>query len=207
MKKLFTLLLSIAATSVFITPSMSLAQPTSLPSVGEISLSNLPVCYDFGCKTRSTVSLSPKEWSSIAAWFSSGAETPAEERKKIKKAIGWMEVVIGRHTPTHKDVRGNLPAGSKADLLFPGQLDCIDEAVNTTTYLRLFEMHDLLKYHTVIKSAYRKALFDQHWAGQIRDNQSNVLYVVDSWFQPNGYLPVVQRSNDWLARRTFIPEE
>ena len=162
-----------------------------------ISLSNIPVCYDFGCKQRSVVNLPLTEWQGVTGWFEPVATNAAEERDQIKRAIGWMEVLIGRHTPTHRDLAFDLPPLDDTSHLFPGQQDCIDEAVNTTTYLRLLEQYGLLKHHTVIEQAYRQAIFDQHWAGQIRDNESGERYVVDSWFQPNGYLPVIQASRDW----------
>lgn len=81
--------------------------------------------------------------------------------------------------------------------LFPGQQDCIDESINTTTYLRLFEQQGLLRHFKVIERAYRQAIIDQHWAAQIRQESNGARFVVDSWFQPNGYLPVIQASEDW----------
>jgi len=173
------------------------AERAALPMPGPISLSSIPVCHDFGCKRRATVALSAGEWQSVAGWFLPAAATPAEEREQIKRAVGWMEVLIGRHTPTHKDLAFDLPANADRKEIFPGQLDCIDEAVNTTTYLKLFAMNGLLGHHVVMEAAYRRALFDQHWAGQIREKISGKRFTVDSWFQPNGYLPVVQTREQW----------
>jgi len=163
-----------------------------------VAMNAIPVCYDFACKNKSIVDLPLNEWQEVAGWFHPQAESPEQEREQIKKAIGWMEVLIGRHTPTHKDLAFDLPQ-TEDDIshLFPGQQDCIDEAVNTTTYLRLLELNGLFKHHVVIEQAYRSAIFDQHWAGQIRELESGTRYVVDSWFQPNGYLPVIQNSEDW----------
>lgn len=168
-----------------------------IPSPDDISLAAIPVCYDFGCKSRATVSLRPGEWETVANWFVPVAATPAEEREQIKKAIGWMEAVVGRHTPTHKDLAFDLPVNDDDAGIFPGQLDCIDEAVNTTSYLKLFEMNSLLKHHAVLEAAYRRSLFDQHWAGQVREKQTGRRFVIDSWFQPNGYLPVIQDGKHW----------
>ncbi len=162
-----------------------------------VTLDRIPVCYDFGCKSSSVVNLPINEWEEVTGWFIPVAETPELERTQIKKAIGWMEILIGRHTPTHRDLAFDLPAEDDVSYLFPGQQDCIDEAVNTTTYLRLLELNGLLKHHTVIEQAYRQAIFDQHWAGQIRENTTGSHYVVDSWFQPNGYLPIIQASVEW----------
>lgn len=167
----------------------------SIPST--ISLNAIPVCFDFGCKSRADVNLPLTEWEEVAGWFIPEAQSPVEERDQIRNAIGWMEVLIGRHTPTHKDLAFDLPKQDDVSHLFPGQQDCIDESVNTTVYLRLLEQSGLLKHHIVIEEAYRQAIFDQHWAGQIKEKVSGERYVVDSWFQPNGYLPVIQASKEW----------
>ncbi len=189
------------AFAVFLAVTLAPAVAAKSPGIRvplKVDIGAIPVCYDFACKRISVVDLPVAEWREIEAWFSVAAPTPAQERQQIKQAIGWMEVLIGRHTPTYKDLPFNLPAGQEDfSALFPGQLDCIDEAVNTTTYLRLLEREDLLRHHTVIGQAYRKSFFDQHWAGQIREIVSGKRYVVDSWFQPNGYLPIIQSSADW----------
>ena len=192
MRFLFAIFLLTLVMPAAAVKNQDIAAPT------QVDIHSIPVCYDFGCKSGAVVNLPVAEWREVAGWFSPAAPTPEQERQQIKQAIGWMEVLIGRHTPTHKDLAFNLPA-SQEDLsdLFPGQQDCIDEAVNTTTYLRLLEQKGLLRHHTVIEQAYRKALFDQHWAGQVREIVSGKRYVVDSWFQPNGYLPVIQNSPDW----------
>ncbi|MEA3291455.1 MAG: hypothetical protein U9Q71_04000 [Pseudomonadota bacterium] len=157
-------------------------------------IDEIPVCYDFGCKIKEEVAINPDDWQSVADWFAKPAATPEEERKQIKKAVGWMEVVIGRYTPTHRDVAGDLPPGTN----FPGQLDCIDESLNTTTYLQLFERNGLLRWHRVVERARRAAMFDQHFSGQIEEKQTGKRYIVDSWFQANGYLPYVQKLEEWM---------
>ena len=154
----------------------------------------IPVCYDFGCRSRRTISLTDAEWESVVGWFREPAATPEQERDQIRRAVGWMEVVVGRHTPTHLDLPADEVPGPERG---PGQLDCIDESVNTTLYLRLFEAGGYLRHHVVIEEAYRRAVFDQHWSGQVREVASGTRYVVDSWFQPNGYLPIIQDSESW----------
>lgn len=194
-KQIAVLLLSLLGISISISVHADRQQGIEAPSY--VSLNAIPVCYDFGCKNKSIVRLPVDEWREVAGWFEPVAETPEQERDQIKRAIGWMEVLIGRHTPTHKDLAFDLPKLDDVSHLFPGQQDCIDEAFNTSTYLRLLELNGLLKHHSVMKQAYRQAIFDQHWAGQIKEKNSGTRYVVDSWFQPNGYLPVIQASEDW----------
>ncbi len=162
----------------------------------KMGVERLPVCMDFGCKNRQVIDLNAEDWQEVADWFREPAENSEQEREQIKQAIGWMEVVVGRHTPTHRDVGGNWGEDS-SKVQFPGQLDCIDESTNTSTYLHLFESKELLKHHRVLERAYRRTVFDQHWAGQILDIATGEHWVVDSWFQHNGFLPYVQRSEQW----------
>ncbi len=148
---------------------------------------------NFGCKQKQVIAIKEEEWNGAVNWFSAPARTAQQERSQIKQAVGWMEVIAGRYTPTHKDVGGNFGEGAT----FPGQLDCIDESLNTDTYLKLFELNGFLRHHKVVERAYRRAVFDQHWSGQIEELDSGERWVVDSWFQHNGNLPYVQRSKLW----------
>lgn len=170
---------------------LSAARGLELPAPA--TLDAVPVCYNYGCREMQTISLSKEEWSEIAGWLTPAPANAAAERQAIRHAIGWMEVVVGRHTPTHRDLAGVPKRGAE----WPGQLDCIDEAVNTTTYLRLLESEGLLRYHRVLKPINRYAVFDQHWAGHIQEIETGQRYVVDSWFLDNGYLPDVLTAEQW----------
>ena len=158
----------------------------------------LPVCYGFSCKIQQIVSITPAEWRSVVGWFDETATTPEDERQQIRQAIGWMEVVVGRYTPTHLDIGMNL---ENHPINMTGQMDCIDESINTTTYLTLFEQQGHLRWHRVTNRAYRGALLDSHWAAQVEQVDSGVNYIIDSWFQDNGMLPYIAKSAEWLDLR------
>jgi hypothetical protein len=164
----------------------------SNPSDG---INNISVCMNFSCRKTQIISISQKDWDSVANWFKPVALDAESERLNLKNAIGWMEVIVGRYTPTYRDYGGDL---GNPEAQFPGQLDCIDESLNTTTYLKLFERNGLLKYHQVTDRAYRRAIFDQHWSAQIEVIDTGELWVVDSWFQNNGFLPYLQSTDKWL---------
>ena len=53
-------------------------------------------------------------------------------------------------------------------------MDCIDESVNTTTYLKLFENHGLLRWHRTIERIQRRGIVDAHWAGQIEELEHKI---------------------------------
>ncbi len=165
----------------------------ALVLAGEASAQEIEICYNFSCKTRQTVTLSQTEWHSIIGWFYPGATSAAGEREQLRRAIGWMEVVMGHHTPTHRDKGLNLEKNPN----FPGQLDCIDESLNVTTYMHLFESQGHLRWHHVMDRAYRSGGFDAHWAGQLQEVATGERFVIDSWFQDNGMLPYIARSAEW----------
>ena len=173
---------------------MGLVVALSFIQAVEARVQKIAICYDFSCKTLQQVVLSAEEWRSVIGWFYPAAHTAVEEREQLRQAIGWMEVVIGRHTPTHRDKGLNLEKNPE----FPGQLDCIDESLNITTYMQLFQDQGHLRRHRVIDRAYRKAAFDAHWAGQIEEIDTGERFVIDSWFQDNGMLPYLSPSTDWF---------
>ena len=165
----------------------------------KISPQMIPVCYNFGCRVKEYVSLTQDEWASVELIFKPQTNSPQVERIRIGKAVAQMEKLVGHYTPIHKDIGLNL--GKDAE--FPGQLDCIDESINTTTFLHILQRYDLIKHHKVVKRAYRRAVFDQHWTGQLEELKTADRYVVDTWFYANGEMPVIQPTHEWLDISIF----
>ena len=165
----------------------------------KISPQMIPVCYNFGCRIKEYVSLTVDDWSSVEVIFKPQTNSPQVERIRIGKAVAQMEKLVGKYTPIHRDIALNLGKGAE----FPGQLDCIDESINTTTFLHILERYELIKHHKVIKRAYRRAAFDQHWTGQLEELNTADRYVVDTWFYANGEMPVIQPTEEWLDISIF----
>ena len=155
------------------------------------------VCYNFSCRASSLVTLNAQEWQSVVEIFD--AETAREEREQIKLAIAKMEHLAGLYSPTHRDVALNLPITDEETerKMFPGQQDCIDESINTTAYVRMFQQAGLLQFHRPLDRAYRRTVWDQHWAAEIEDMESTQRYVIDSWFRDNGEEPYLVTSESW----------
>jgi hypothetical protein len=154
------------------------------------------VCHEYGCRQVDTVALPPQQWQTIVQLFRTPANTPAQERAQIRQAIAQMETFAGALTGTSGDKGGDLKG-----LGLPGQMDCIDESVNTMTYLRLLARDGLLKWHTVEDRATR-GWFIRGWphtAAVIRDTNDNRDYVVDSWFLDNGKPPYILLLQEWRA--------
>ncbi len=175
------------AWAVFISGALLLA-----PAWAHAELS-VEVCYNFGCKTRENVTLSFNQRDHLRGIFSRHASSAEAEREQIAEAIAFLENATGDQLGTVNDHGKNYPGPSE-----PGQMDCIDESTNTTTYLQLLEAQHLLRWHKVGQRVKRATyLFNDHWTATLIDNVSGDAYAVDSWFWDNGQLPEILPLAQW----------
>jgi hypothetical protein len=155
-------------------------------------------CTSYHCKTGQDVRLSADQWRAVQALFA-GDSSPAMERRQLRQAIALLEQQVGGIAGTWRDLAGNVAGAGQ-----PGQLDCIAESKNTTTYLQLLSDAGLLKWHVVEARQVRHPLiFNVHWTAVIRDTRSQQRYAVDSWFLDNGKPPYIQPLEDWQSGRRF----
>ncbi|KKN48885.1 hypothetical protein LCGC14_0648240 [marine sediment metagenome] len=154
------------------------------------------VCHDLSCNTVSQVSLSKNEWQQITQSLSEKAATSAEEREQIKTAISRFEVIVGKHIGTEHDLAENKLSTNRF-----GQMDCVDEATNTTVYLRLIEQAGLLRWHKTASRTSRGVLSAQapHNTATIIDKKNDIRYAVDSWFFANGEKPNIVELSRWKS--------
>ena len=106
------------------------------------SLNQFEVCQGGGCAQINQISISQTEWENVAQLFKIKAPNPAEERLQISQAIGLLEQIVGAKNGTATDRAGTFDNSDTA-----GQLDCNDEAINSTTYLRLLKSKGLMSLH------------------------------------------------------------
>lgn len=161
--------------------------------LADITPVSFDVCYDYECSSRQHVQLNTEQWQHINALFSPAAKMPAQERKHIKQAIALMEKYSGDITGTSADLAENAEGAGD-----PGQMDCIDESTNSATYLKLFQQHGWLRWHTVQPRVMRRRwLISIHWTAVIRDTTTLQEYAVDSWFHANGSPPEIIPMDSW----------
>ena len=156
-------------------------------------------CYDFGCKSTQSFSLSEVQWRQISALFDRElVNDAASEKQAIRSAIALMEQYSGEITGTHLDKGGNYPGSDIAM-----QMDCIDESTNTWQYLGGLQRRGLLHWHQVEERAHRIVWFLDHWTAVISERNSQRRFAVDSWYRDNGELPLLQDLDDWRRKRDF----
>lgn len=160
------------------------------------------VCSGYGCAFQSKVRLSAEDWSQVRDRFSR-AENAGQERENLAAAVALLEDMTGHKIGTHRDKAGATVFGHDRH-----QMDCIDEAINTSLYLGFIESDGLLKWHDVSAPLRRGHFIDGGWphnTATIREKKSGQVYAVDSWYGKNGDLPGIVPSEIWLSG--WRPEE
>ncbi len=165
----------------------------------EASRDKFTLCHGYGCSYKTITNFTDSEWRAVRQIFKRPAKTPEGERIKIAQAIALMEKQMGAAIGTDKD----LP---KAPLMRQStkELDCIDETINTTTYLNFLEQEDLLKFHSVGDPVYKGYMLNgvyPHNSASIKEVETGDIYVVDSYIFANGEEPNIRRLDSWLKYR------
>ena len=111
----------------------------------------------------------------------SKATDPVTERKALAATIAMLESQTCDRTGTCND-RPGVGGNEK------GQLDCVDEATNTTTYMLWLQLNGLLKFHKPTLPDWK----GWHWFATIRSNKGHN-YIVESDFNKTGQKPVIYR--------------
>ncbi len=160
------------------------------------SLNQFEVCQGGGCAQFNQVSITQAEWENVTKLFKIKATNPAEERLQISQAIGLLEQIVGAKNGTLEDRAGTF---NNSD--YKGQLDCNDEAINTTTYMRLLKLNGLMQLHEIEDTRTRNFFFTgwPHTTAVIRDIKTNERYAVDSWFYDNGKPATIVPFATWKA--------
>ncbi len=158
------------------------------------------VCHGNGCVSLDHVGLTVEQWQEVRQLFHPLASRAEEERARLRDAISLMEKFAGAATGTWRDKGGTFNGGG-------GQMDCIDESINTSLYLTLFQKYGLMRLHRVEDRATRgwffggwphtTAVISEVAAGKGKGGGS--LWAVDSWFLDNGAPPFILPLEAWKA--------
>ncbi len=157
--------------------------------------SAITYCSHHGCQKRTLLSLKGKLWNRIAATVRRGRGSPASERRQIAAAMKYLELAGGKAS-------GSAHDKPRTQFDSRGQLDCVDEATNMTALLVALDRAKLLRHHTPLGPT-RRGVTDGrpwlHYAGTVQEKRSKKVYVIDSWFRPNGNPAVVVPRAKWLT--------
>jgi hypothetical protein len=166
------------------------------------NLNQFEICQSGGCAKVTLLALNDADWQPIGAIFSQHAQSAEMERDQISKAIGLLEAVVGHKAGTSEDRAGTFDNSDYA-----GQQDCNDEAINTTTYMRLLKQAGYMVFHEIEDMRTRNFFFTgwPHTTAVIREIKTGERFAVDSWFYDNGHPATIVPFNRWKAN--YQPED
>ncbi len=163
------------------------------------TLASVPECHGFSCSQTSRASISRDAWLHVTAAFAPRAKDAQTERRQIARGLAVTQLLVGAQTGTaahqwtHRD-KDILP-----NLSDPTQLDCIDEAVNTWTYLTLMERGGLLHFHRVAKLSHAGSLLDPRNTAVVQEIGSGNYFAVDPALVDAGVPPPVIPLDSWIT--------
>jgi hypothetical protein len=155
------------------------------------------VCHEHGCTKKTRVSLSEREWAQVRSLMAPPALSAVEERARIASATALLETFVGAQAGTARDVGGTFQGlGHGA-----GQLDCEDEAANTTQYLIMMAEDGLLKFHRPIGRQWRGNFLNgwPHTTAVVAEIAGGREWAIDTWFEDNGRPAHVVEADRWRA--------
>lgn len=156
------------------------------------------VCHAFGCTRRTPVQLTRRDLRRLRGILAKGKASAEAERGAIARAVAWSERRVAPAVGSGNDV-GGLDMQNAG---VPGQMDCIDEATNTTSILLVAERHGLLRHHAVTRPVSRGFFLDgkyPHATAAVIEKRTGRGYAVDSWPHRNGVAPNVMTLEAWFA--------
>ena len=156
----------------------------------------LTVCSGYGCIIKDKLVFDETVNQQLQKIMDAGQSSPEAERRALKKAIAFMETTSRDQLRYSRDVEFSYQRNARKR----GQMDCVDESLNTISYLKYLKSRGLLRHHTPLRRyAERGLLVDgryPHKSARMRDRQG-VDWAVDSWKTPNGGEPEVFLLAEW----------
>ena len=153
------------------------------------------VCHGFGCQRKTTFTFGQADIAKMRQLIGQG--DAKAERDGVRRMIAWAEVRVAPVVGSQDDVGGlDLRNSGRA-----GQMDCLDEATNTTSYLLVAEEAGLLRHHKVARPVARGYFLDGRYP-----HATAVLvgpkgpWAVASWPNENGVAPDVMPLDAWFAK-------
>jgi len=160
----------------------------------------LRICYNWSCARRQTMTFTPNDMALLKRHMALCPGTSLHDRlQHVRIGIWQMELLAQKYQP----LLANDLAINDFDEEVEGRMDCVDNTSNTTTYLHILQDIRELAGWTVSSPKVRSHLdiTAVHWTAVIIDTESGLPWSVDSWFRPNGHLPMVMPLPSWIDKK------
>lgn len=157
----------------------------------------LRICFNWSCARRQILTFTPSDIALLKIYMARCPGTSLHDRlQRVRIGIWQMELLAQKYQP----LLANDLAINDFEAEVDGRMDCVDNASNTTTYLHILrDIRELAGW--TIASPKVRHLFDitaVHWTAVIIDTETGRPWSVDSWYRPNGHLPMVMPLPSWI---------
>ena len=179
---------------------------TTNSSIGKSSsgygstVSPLKICSGYGCIISDRLAFTDADLEQLKIIMAPGAVNAEAERQALSDAISYMEIQSQKKLRYRPDVEFSYQKQSGKR----GQMDCIDESLNTTAYLYYLQSNGLLRHHKAISTFAERGLIVDgrypHKSARMREN-GGIDWAVDSWKGPNGAKPEIMALSKWYRGR------
>jgi hypothetical protein len=160
----------------------------------------LRICFDWSCARRETMTFTPSDMALLRERTATCSGASLHDRlQHLRIGIWQLELLAQKYEP----LLANDRAINDFEKGVEGRMDCVDSSSNTTTYLSVLRDIGELAGWTVSLPIVRNR-FDVtavHWTAVIIDTESGIPWSVDSWYRPNGHLPLVMPLQSWIDNR------
>ncbi|NEX17059.1 MAG: hypothetical protein C1943_10620 [Halochromatium sp.] len=155
----------------------------------------LRICFNWSCSQREILRFTSEDMALVKERMATCSGTSLHDRlQRVRIGVWQMELLAEKYQPL---LANDLSIND--DRRANGRTDCVDNSTNTTTYLNILRDAGGLTGWTVSRPQVRKR-FDVnavHWTAVLVDNKSGMPWSIDSWFRPNGHLPMVMPLRNW----------
>lgn len=159
----------------------------------------LRLCFNWSCASRQTMKFTPEDMAIVKKRMATCPATTLHDRlQRVRIGIWQMELLAEKYQPL---LINDLPMNElEEDTL--GRTDCIDNSSNTNTYLHILRDIGELPGWTISSPDVRnRLLITVHWTAVMIDADSGLSWSVDSWYRPNGHLPMLMPLQDWFEAK------
>ncbi len=160
----------------------------------------LRVCFNWSCSITETMTFTASDMARIKRLMATCSGKSFHDRlQQVRIGIWQMELLA----QTYQPLLANDLAINDLDAALMGRMDCVDNSSNTTTYLNILrDIGELPGWMVSLPKVRRR--FDitaVHWTAVIIDRETGRPWSVDSWYRPNGHLPMVMPLQGWVGEK------
>ncbi|OOY88560.1 hypothetical protein BOW15_10425 [Solemya velum gill symbiont] len=160
----------------------------------------LRVCFNWSCKRRQAITFTADDMVLVKERMATCSSATLHDRlQQVRIGIWQLELLAQKYQPL---LTNDLAINDfEADV--QGRMDCVDNISNTSTYLHILRDIGALEGWSVSSPKVRNRfdLTAVHWTAVLIDTESEDAWSIDSWFRPNGHLPMVMPLRSWSREK------